>query len=533
MNKRWNRMLAVPMVTVLVATGMKGMSAESIFVSNAKAESVTDSTTISFGSEQIVLTLGEETEISVNVPEEYKNQIEWTLTIKPLNGNDTTEYFSWADEDSNGASRKLIGHAVKEITPYSSTRVVGTVTATIKGTNQSATVQVVVKSKPATGMDLCYNGQSVVGETLVLIQGRDSTKLLNGVSLPKGTNEQVTFKSSDTSVATVDKYGSVVGKSKGTATITATCESGFSASCTVEVYSFHTMENKLEYIENMDGEALIFYCPPTVATGEYKVPSAVDGKTVVGLANESYNYCDKLTKIFIPETVVEISDKSLNKESGVVIAGKSGSYAETYAKEHGFTFENEKGEITQGADVEPTATAEPTADVEPTATAEPTVTVEPTATAEPTVTVEPTATVAPPATVAPTATVAPPTTVAPTATVEPTVTVTPTMTPVPNVTAAPTNTPGTDWGLEESTSNVKKASISWTKKATKLKVGKKYTFKVKRTNTSAKLVWSVSDKKKASITQKGVLKAKKAGKVKVTVKCGKLKLAVTVTIKKK
>lgn len=79
---------------------------------------------------------------------------------------------------------------------------------------------------------------------------------------------------------------------------------------------------------------------------------------------------------------------------------------------------------------------------------------------------------------------------------------------------------------------VKKAGISFSKKVTTLKVKKSATFKVKKSGITGTVKWSVSNKNLASITSKGVLKAKKAGKVKVTATCGKQKIVATVTIKK-
>ena len=79
---------------------------------------------------------------------------------------------------------------------------------------------------------------------------------------------------------------------------------------------------------------------------------------------------------------------------------------------------------------------------------------------------------------------------------------------------------------------VKKAGLSFTKKVSTLKVGKKATFNVKKNGVKGTVKWTVSNKKLASVTSKGVLKGKKAGKVKVTATCGKKKVTATVTIKK-
>lgn len=73
----------------------------------------------------------------------------------------------------------------------------------------------------------------------------------------------------------------------------------------------------------------------------------------------------------------------------------------------------------------------------------------------------------------------------------------------------------------------KKGSISG---KSSVKVGKKVQFKVK--GISGKVKWSVNKKSLASISSKGLLKAKKKGKVIVGAKVGGVTLKKTVTIKK-
>lgn len=46
----------------------------------------------------------------------------------------------------------------------------------------------------------------------------------------------------------------------------------------------------------------------------------------------------KLTRVYIPETVTEIGDGAFEKCPNLTIYGKSGSYAETYAKENNIPF---------------------------------------------------------------------------------------------------------------------------------------------------------------------------------------------------
>ena len=75
--------------------------------------------------------------------------------------------------------------------------------------------------------------------------------------------------------------------------------------------------------------------------------------------------------------------------------------------------------------------------------------------------------------------------------------------------------------------------ISGLKFKVTLKKGKKLTLKPVRTpiTSTQKFTYSTSNKKIATVNSKGVITAKKAGKVKITVKSGKKKFTVTVTVR--
>ena len=72
-------------------------------------------------------------------------------------------------------------------------------------------------------------------------------------------------------------------------------------------------------------------------------------------------------------------------------------------------------------------------------------------------------------------------------------------------------------------------SPSLNKKKVTLSKGKTFQLKVK--GTSQKITYSSADKKIATVSKTGKITAKKAGKTKITVKIGKLKLTCTVTVR--
>ena len=223
----------------------------------------------------------------------------------------------------------------------------------------------------------------------------------------------------------------------------------------------------------------------------------LDGVTYIGW--EAFSSCEGLTSITIPESVTciapgafgyitfgesdiedypEDSDvyKLKDKLVDVTIYGKTGSYAETYAKENSIPF------VSIG-----TVTAKPT--VAPTVTP----TVKPTVVPTVVPTVKPTV----PPTVAPT--------------VEPTVapTIAPTEAPTPKPTVDPTPEP-----------TVVPTGITLNKKKVTLVAGAKLTLKASLVPAGAEsaLTWTSSNKKVATVTQEGVVKALRKGTATINVR---------------
>ena len=109
----------------------------------------------------------------------------------------------------------------------------GTSTFTVTATNDagSASKEYTLTIKAVSVTSLKLNKDSLT------LQERGSDTLTAKVEPADATNQDVTWKSSDTSIATVSADGTVTAISAGTATITATAKdgSGVSASCTLTV----------------------------------------------------------------------------------------------------------------------------------------------------------------------------------------------------------------------------------------------------------------------------------------------------------
>ena len=73
-------------------------------------------------------------------------------------------------------------------------------------------------------------------EESMLTKSVGDTISLAAVTLPLDIYPAITWRSSNTNIATVDNQGFVTVKAKGTAVITASASGGFSDSCTIEIY---------------------------------------------------------------------------------------------------------------------------------------------------------------------------------------------------------------------------------------------------------------------------------------------------------
>ena len=123
-------------------------------------------------------------------------------------------------------------------------------------------------------------GVSLDKTTLTLKEGQTGT--LTATVVPSGaSNKEVTWSSSNTSVATVDSNGKVTAVAAGTATITVTTvENNKTATCTVTVKSQD--DTQTGYVIVIDGFALSTDRSPNQAQG------GSSGYTYTGLAGVTY-----------------------------------------------------------------------------------------------------------------------------------------------------------------------------------------------------------------------------------------------------
>lgn len=145
-----------------------------------------------------------------------------TATIDPADA--TNQNVSWTSDDTAVATVSSEGlvTAVQAGT--------ATITVTTEDGGKTATCRVTVKMKeiPVTDVFLDY-------AEATLTEG-DTLQLMATVSPSDATNQNVSWESSDTFVATVSDSGLITAVSEGTATITVTTEDGgLTASCLVTV----------------------------------------------------------------------------------------------------------------------------------------------------------------------------------------------------------------------------------------------------------------------------------------------------------
>lgn len=154
------------------------------------------------------------------------NTASLTATVTPSDA--TNKDITWTSNNTNVAKVSDSG-LVTAISAGSAT-----ITATAAdGSGLSAACKVYVESA------IVYVSSVSLSNTSVSLTEGDTKYLTYSISPSNATNKEVTWSSSNTSVATVDAFGMITAKSAGSATITAKANdgSGVKATCNVSVQS--------------------------------------------------------------------------------------------------------------------------------------------------------------------------------------------------------------------------------------------------------------------------------------------------------
>ena len=190
-----------------------------------------------------------------------------TATITPADtGNKNV---TWSSSDETVAT---VDNAGKVTAIAAGTT---TITVTTEDSGKTATCEVTVSSKAVTGVSL--------DKTMLSLVTGDSETLTATVAPDDAGNKNVTWSSSDETVATVDDAGNVTATGKGTATITVTTEDGGkTATCVVTVeakfFAAFTFGGKTYRIA--DDKTCIF----TKQSDEYYVVECSDAATQQALS---------------------------------------------------------------------------------------------------------------------------------------------------------------------------------------------------------------------------------------------------------
>lgn len=260
-----------------------------------------------------------------------------------------------------------------------------------------------------------------------------------------------------------------------------------------------------------------------------------DSLTYIGAA--AFGGCSNLSRLDVSKNVTYIGENAFSGCSNLVIYTTSGSYAETYAKEHGIAFQlTDAPEVTPEPFTPSPLPPSPTPTVTPSPTPTPTLPPSPT----PTVTPSPTPTASP----SPTPTVTP----------SPTPTITPSPTPIitpepagtpdvivtseptlqPSITSAPVSTPTPGAGDNDNNTGKKSQTIH-AKSVTKEYGSEPFSLGA-YTDSYGELVYSSSNKKVATVDDSGWVTVKGYGSSVITVKASeteeykKASKKVTVTV---
>ena len=270
-----------------------------------------------------------------------------TATVQPTNA--TNQKVTWSSDKTDIATVDENGlvTAVKEGT--------ANITVTTEDGSKKATCVVTVTAKEeqvaVTGVKLNKSKTTIkVGETETLEATIDPAN---------ATNKNITWSSTDGTVATVDETGKVEAKKAGTATIKVTTADGnHVAECTVTVEAA-TVE--VESI-SLDKEELSLEEGATATLfATVKPENATDNTVTWTSSNEEVATVENgvVTAVRASETPVTITATAGGKEATCTVTVTAKTVAVESVTITGTGVENKKATMTAGEEIELTATVEP------------------------------------------------------------------------------------------------------------------------------------------------------------------------------
>ncbi len=149
-----------------------------------------------------------------------------TLTATVTPGDATNKTIKWSSSNPNVAA--VSGGKVTAVSA-------GEAVITAEAGNQKATCKVNVKAKEPVKPPVVAVTKIVLNKTSMSLKVGASETLRATVTPANATDKTITWSSSNTKIATVDKTGKVKAASAGTARITAKTSNGKTAVCTVTV----------------------------------------------------------------------------------------------------------------------------------------------------------------------------------------------------------------------------------------------------------------------------------------------------------
>ena len=257
-------------------------------------------------SKEFTLTIDQQGTIHVTSVSLDKTSLELTeggtgtliATVEPNNA--TNKNVTWS---TSNASIATVNNG--EVTAVSAGT--ATITATADGKSATCTVTVTAATVPVTGVTMNKTSTSLyVGDT----------ETLTATVAPEGaTNKNVTWSTSDASVATVEN-GVVRATGRGTATITVTTADGnYTATCTVTVSRYSTGGGPTTYAVTA----------PDVENGTVRVsPSRASRGTTVTITvtpDEGYEL-ESLTVLDSRDNEITLTDKGDGKYTFTMPSGR-------------------------------------------------------------------------------------------------------------------------------------------------------------------------------------------------------------------